>query len=366
MVRVPRTVASGSSGFTISCEQHQDEVRDRHRGEQPERGAPRRARRPPRARPGGQRDHQPRDQRAGDEHDRHVRGQERQPQVPAGQDGAAVERDVVGEERDAHHDRDGQARDHRPEHRAAGRAGTGASGPRTSRDGGPPAAGRGSADGPVIAAQDRQRPARRDGLGRVARPAARRRRRTGPARPRSSRSPTEIRSASIIGRSRRIANVRVPSSSTAPARRPARDPERDQGRHRSTRRDQRDARDRGEPVGRPGRQPGRALVGPRQPDVHRQPAAAAREPDDRRAVEAGRLEPAGARDGAPARSRSNVSNERNAACAGSRRRRRARGAPTARPCPRARAATSGRAARTRRRRAPSTGPGSRRPPAPRR
>ena len=76
--------------------------------------------------------------------------------------------------------------------------------------------------------------------------------------------------------------------------RPARDPEGDQRRHRPARRHERDPGDPRQPVGRPGRQAGRALVRPREPDVHRDPAAAARQADDRRSVEARRLEPPGA------------------------------------------------------------------------
>ena len=82
---------------------------------------------------------------------------------------------------------------------------------------------------------------------------------------------------------------------------------------------------------------------PGQPDVHRQPAAAARESDDGRAVEARRLEPPGAGPQAPAAAGSNASYDEVAGVRGGRARRRRRGAPTARPCPRGRAATSGRA-----------------------
>ena len=89
--------------------------------------------------------------------------------------------------------------------------------------------------------------------------------------------PTEMRRASSAGTSAMIANARALELVGAAVRRPARDPERDQRRHRGPRRQHGDAGDRREPVGRrPGGEPGRAFLGPRQADVHRQPAAARR------------------------------------------------------------------------------------------
>ena len=117
----------------ISCSDDQDEVGDRHRGEEPERRAPRRASarrsrtRWAAARPG--RYHGCRRPARSATYAR----QERQPQVAARQVGAAVERDVVGQVGD------GQRRSRRvrlrprPGRPAAARAGTGASGPRPSR-----------------------------------------------------------------------------------------------------------------------------------------------------------------------------------------------------------------------------------------
>ena len=172
--------------------------------------------------------------------------------------------------------------------------------------------------------------------------------------------------ASIGGRSRMIAKTRGPQLPDGAGGRPAVDAERDERAAVGGRRDHPHARDRGEALVRECGQARGPVQRPVEADVHRQPADAAREPDHRRPVEAGRLEPAGA-----VAERAALVPVEGRVARGSRpspgsSRPRTRGGPRARPCPPGPAATSGRARRRRRRPARRAPRGSRRPTARRR
>ena len=129
---------------------------------------------------------------------------------------------------------------------------------RTGRDGRAAVAGRSI----VSLAQDRQRPARRDRLGRV-----RGEQLDGAGEPlellvrgeEADADPERVEARRSSGRSR---TTRAPSSSSAACGRPAGDPEREQRRHPVGRGQDGDTGDRRQPRGRRGRPP-RARVGRR-------------------------------------------------------------------------------------------------------
>src|SRR5215208_69562 len=95
---------------------HEDEVANRNRCEEPQRGTPARPHDAP-GRAAGLRDDEPRDDASRGEDDSHVDRDEQDSQIPAGQHRAAAQRDVIGNVRDGKRDRDEEAAQHRPDDR---------------------------------------------------------------------------------------------------------------------------------------------------------------------------------------------------------------------------------------------------------